>query len=382
MFPLQVSADENLINKIKKEGLRIVKFSENLYYLKLKNKKPKTGTEYIIVRIINDIEFELLGQGKIEGSQKNISYLKLIENGAYKRPAKGDYAIPLASGLEFEDITGEESDVDLKTTAVITDEKGYLQLGYSLLMGSYEVESTTLANSAKAFEYSFVSYYLKWYFDFAWRVGIEFNFYGSDIPTSDYYRDSYESERSYMNFKIMYRLKKWENTKFRSVFLASFINDEFETRNRDEFLLTTAYSLFGVGTRINYELTDHLIKNKGFGYKLSLLYLSLLYYPVVAAEDTGVSRGTEVKSSLSYSYDVGADLIIYWDKIPFIKRWLISLNYETTVYDLNFSGATVSESGFGYKIPPGTVAKEVDSNFKVMIGFRVEDFIGKFFKPR
>ncbi len=375
-------ADELTVQRILKTGLKIENVENDLYFVGLKTRKLVVGRDFIIVRVVSKTRFDLLAQAKVVGNQGRVAYLELLGEQMYKTPLKGDYAIPIGSGIDLDDKEGTQDDNLLAKEDVEDEEPGYIQLGYSFNAGEYLTESSSQANDAKIVKYNYFHFNFKWYLEFFWRLGFEYNYSSDKVPTATYFRNEFDSERSITDIKLYYKLKKWDNTNFRNIFIFNMITDEFSTENDDEHLLSSTYDLLGAGLKLNYEWTPDLIERTGFHLLLNKAYLGFIYFPIVDVTDLETSRGTSSESQFSYSYFAGLEASIYWDKIPYIKQWFLSLEYQTTVYDVKFSGDVRSAPDGFYPMPIGTETTEQQDTFKIMFGFRIQDYIGQFFKPR
>ncbi len=376
-------ADPVLIRKIKTTGLKVKGKVEGLYQIQLKKRKLKLGAEYLVVRLLSEDSFELLGQGKVEGHQNRMAFLKLDEENMFKQPLAGDYIIAITEGLNPEEKDGKVSEAELLEEEILPDEPGYIQLGYGYSLGSYNTQTDNAANFYKVVAYNYFSYDLTWYLDFAWRFGLNYHAYSDDIPTDTFERRSFQSKHNYTDFSGLFRLRKWGSSKWRSSFIISVITEEFSTNNNDEALLSTKFSSTGIGSRLAYEFNDPMWSHKSWGFALNDFYVQGRYLLSVGAEDGLVSRGTEAKSNFSYMVNIGANVLFYWDAIPFAKRWFLNLNYKLRRYDLTFSGPTVGQDINGaYEIPENGNYVESAETFSILFGLRLDDYIGKFFKPR
>lgn len=313
--------------------------------------------------------------------------VELDKDSVIKYPVEGDYAAPLSdpnalgdgAKKDQNDFLLPEEDPGLR----VNDRPGYLEVGMGGLLGSLSSTSSTVANiEKKVSSYRFSNFHIAYFSDF-FPIGITLDTHSGRFPTSTYYSDLVTSDESVSVLGFHYRLPPVLNQKLEFSLRVDMLNDRFSTDNTDENLLTTEVGAVGFGTRVRYSFEPLLWKpgkKQSFGIVLQAITADMVYYPMLNAQDIGVSRGSNSPESSGYRARIGATFLAWAGFIPLFKRWIFDCSYGFRSYGLNFSGPVTLESvPAPVPIPEGTRATEREGDFRFFFGFRIDDPIRSLF---
>lgn len=348
------------------------------------NSRFKKGDKVLFLRPTKN-NFDILARGvvnKIETAQVEI---ELEKESVMKQPQEEDLTVLLDKPYVAPPKTFPEPPQPALSTEDPDNpgDPGYIEL----LSGAYESsmasESAIPVNQSKRVgSYRFRNFRFTWFFEYYWRLGIEYEKLDGNFPTSTYFRQRVNSAQKYSRYGLSLRSRKFFKDRLRYTFQYLILKDVFETDNRDENLLTTSVSGAGLSQSIDWELESPIwTSKKRFDMKVQKIFVNLTLYPTLVGQDGLISRGGS-GGSYGYEYRVGLHSLMYVPWIPIFKRWLVDAHIGQTLYQFKFSGPTVSEANGIYNIPEGSSAKESRFFIFLGLGIRFDDFISKFFKPK
>ncbi len=367
---------------IEKSSVKVVKEQEGFFFVSVGDRKVRPDDYVLFVRPFEG-ELDILARGQIKAKQEGMALVELKIENISKIPRIGDYAVFMAPPWtpdpekDKEDATGF-----LKSEPPpIPGDPGYIEFDMGQFNSNLTTTGAPIANEAKNVAgYTFNYMHFVWYLEFLWRLGIEIERIAGAFPTTDYNRRSFDSSQNITNFKLNYRMRKFEdfwNT--RLTFKLINTTDTFDTSNEDAFLISTVYAGLGLGAEFNKEFSSGVWKPKGnLGFNIHKIYLDLNYFPQIGAVETIVSRGEEAAVT-ALEYRIGFESFLYIGWIPWFKRYVIKAFYGQRSYNLQFSGATESEF---LPVDENASYTETYDYWVVSFGIRLEDVVGQFFMPR
>lgn len=371
-------------NLLLKSGLRIQSDAEDIFEVEDQKGALKTGSKVLFVRTSKD-EFEIMARGKVEGRVNNKALITIESGSLIKRPLPGDLVVSLGSPWK----PGGGETETLSEAPVLTEEPplpgdpGYLEFTFGRVLAEARADTPNAANAYKQIP-TFESTYWRfvWFIEFAWRLGFEAEFFNGSVPTYSYFRREEQTSLNFTRFSVNFRTRKMWSDRLRWTFKAISSSNEFQTTNTDEALIGSVYSGFGPGVRLDYEVVAPTWTSEGgFGVRLQNVFVEADYFPILDAKDTTLSRGTSAGSS-SYSWRIGTSLLLDFKWFFWFRRMTLQATMGELVYDLKFTGPTISETGGIYTIPEGGNYKESLKFIFLSVGFRMDDYIGRFFMPR
>ncbi len=330
-------------------------------------------------------EYEIIAQGSVERSNQTISVVELNSDVLKKIPVRGDFAVLLAEPKQFEAKTSPAppSDLSLQQEKPPLPEAGYFDLGLINQSGRLEGESGNQANSYKDINsYQMKGFQFTWFLEFLPQYGISLQNSSSLVPVVSYYLRTYPSTFDRSSFRLLFRTRRSDHH-LRWTFFLENLSEKFTTGNSDEYILSSEYAFLGTGLNLAWEPRDTFHNPSRFWGSPQRLYFETGYFPIVNARDLGVSRGTSSSGSLRTELTVGYTHILRWDFVPWFKRFYVDLRHVVTDLKLSFQGNTTSEAGnLYYIVPQGGMYREQNRYFQVTFGIRMEDLVGRTFKPR
>lgn len=370
---------------------RITAEVEGLFVIDLDPLDQRPLPKYLLVVRTEDGDLEMVARAEVETIQNRRAFLKFEGEYIVKAPLVGDLAVSISAGApDISDGGGDAEAVLNLESPPLPPEPGYIQIDGGQFKG---VLDSTSSNATNAFKkgpsYNLGYLHFLWYLEFLWRMGLEFEQYSGAFPTKTYYREDGTSSDIFTQFSINIRSRRFWDERLRGTFRFLQFSNEFDTFNTDENLLTSSYQGTGFGARLDWELSstnwvpENL--NRWVSFNFHALSAELDLYPVIKAQDKGVSRGADSAGSLRQEVILAARFFMYTPKIPYFKRWFLELQSRQSTLNLKFSGATSNElvnTGAVYTIPEGGEYTENRSVTVISFGFRFDDVIGKFLKPR
>jgi hypothetical protein len=374
------------MEEIMKSSMKVIKEDEGVVSMTPPgNHSFAQGTQMLFFRKKGS-RLEMIATGKVLTEETDVKThqfqikVELDKDTIIKYPIEGDYAAPLADPTASNEANKkDENDYLLPEEpppAKPNHRPGYLEAGAGLLYGQLTSTSTTVANDAKASSaYRFKNVHFA-YFSELVPFGLELDSHGGSFPTSTFYHKVVASSESVSILGIHYRFEPILNKKLEFVAKVSSLSDQFTTDNKDENLLSTKVSGMGLGLRLNFNLEKPNWKpQKGESFlTLQAITAEAVYYPMLTASDTLVSRGTDSGGSTGMQLRISTTLLAYLNFIPVLKRWVFQGSYGFRSYNLKFSGPTVSENVLNpITIPQGTHATEKESDLRFFLGVRFDD---------
>ncbi len=343
------------------------------------------GTQMLFFRKKGS-RLEMIATGKVLTEETDVKThqfqikVELDKDTIIKYPIEGDYAAPLADPTASNEANKkDENDYLLPEEPPIAkpnNRPGYLEAGAGLLYGQLATTTSTVANDAKASSaYRFKNIHFA-YFSELVPFGVELDSHAGNFPTSTFYSKIVASNESVSILGIHYRFEPILNKKLEFVAKVNSLSDQFTTDNKDENLLSTKVSGMGLGLRLNFNLEKPNWKpQKGESFlALQAITAEAIYYPMITATDTLVSRGTDSGGSTGMQVRVSSTLLAYLPFIPLLKRWVFQGSYGFRSYNLKFSGPTVPENVLSpVPILQGTHATEKESDLRFFFGVRFDD---------
>jgi hypothetical protein len=216
-----------------------------------------------------------------------------------------------------------------------------------------------------------------------WRIGIEYERFGGFIPTATYFRENLNSKESYTRYGLGVRSRRFLDGRMRAIYKFITLSHAFDTENSDENLLTTKIDSAGLGIQVEYEFNHFLWlgRQSTWSFAVQDIYALAYLYPSMAVRDVNVVRGSSATGK-GIDYRLGINIIMYTRFVPGFKRWFLNIQLGQTSYDMRFSGGTKNDKSSPYKIPEGGTSTESRSYGMISFGYRFDDFLGKFFKPK
>lgn len=343
--------------------------------------------ENIVFIRVDGKRFEIISRGKVKTIQGTQAYVEMDRQSLMKFPLKGDVVIKLGEPWRPPvEVYPEPPSINVQAEEPPEPgDPGYIEIKGGQFFSSLASDNTTDANKYKSVgAYQFPYYSMTWFHEYAWRLGFEYEKINGDYPTFTYYHDVYATKENFSRLIINYRSRLMWNNLFRATARLGFLRNGFYTDNPDEGVISSDISAPGFGGKFHLEFAPANWKDESgpFKFKFQQAYYELMIYPMLAVSDGGASRGTSSGGSTGYEMRFGADMLIYLRWFPWFKRWLINAEYGEQIFNIKMSGATQKAADGVYTIPEGGSYKEIRRFYFLNIGWRWDDFIGKFFKPR
>lgn len=368
------------IDFIKKNAVPIKRIVDDIVIVN-SSSLLKLGDLIVVIRFYED-NLEIIARGQLVNVQNGELQAPLERAAVVRFPTTQDFVIPVAtlSGTPPEDI------LPSKEEAIIPDgpppyEPGYMNLSFGLKSGNLSAAGDSEVNSYKKYNYEFQETHFLWYFDFLWRLGLEYSAYTGAIPVKSYDRQERPTTFSEAKFALLYRLLPvWKE--LRPTLRLVSLNTDFKTTNNDEYIISSKHSGMGLGMNWHYLFSDNLYKQdaKAFGWTVNKAYLTADYFFSTTAVDGLVSRGNGLGQRTDLA--IGVTTLMYIRSIPWVKRYSIDILYGQSVSQTKFSGETKSAIDGYYTVPEGSSSTETESFFKVSFGIRFDDLVSFLIKGR
>ncbi len=395
--PVATGAPENtfLLSKVQeilKSAMRVLKEDEGVVAITSGKDHSLAPDTPILFFRKKGSRLEMIARGKmlteeVDPKTKKIIYLvELEKDSVIKYPQEGDFAAlltdPLADGIGDKKENNDFLLPDDEKNRVENDRPGYLEYGMGILLGSLTTDTSNLANVAKrSSAYRFQNSQFSYYSDF-FPVGVERVAHGGNFPTATYESERVNSSEQVSWLGVYYRFSPIWSKRLEVSAAFHSLSDRFETGNLDQNLLTTSVSATGFGLRARYQWVSPVWKpEKGeFFMRLQSIQMEGMYYPILTATDSGVSRGTDSAGSSGYQLRAGATVLAWIKFIPWFKRWVVHGSMGMRAYSLKFSGEPVQSTALGSEtITAGGTAHEREIDFRFFVGVRIEDPIRTLF---
>ncbi len=373
-------------NPIENVKIRIVGDNGGLLTIYQKD-LPNPPPRFLLFLRLNENSFEILGRGYIAGSQDNKYLIEIVRESIIKRPMEGDYVIPMAPPKDFPKL--EELLVVGSNTVSqepdLSEDKGYAQLDWgNLKNSSYLSTGFAQTNEYKdIYNYNPDSMHFLWYFDFLWHFGLEWSRINGKFLTNSYDKRQFYSEMNESKFSLHYRFRKFYRDQMRlAIKINSFTND-FLTENKDDYLLSSRTAGSGAGLRLSWERKEPQWQTEaGNPFTIQQIVLEHDYYPSLEIVDLDYSRGENSHGSTLTQQQVTISILTYLKWMPLFQRFVVDVSAGRSTSEIQFHGQTSAPTGL-----PNTILSEghYSENYdyiKVSFGLRMDDMIGRFFKPR
>ena len=361
---------------------RVVQLREGLVVYSAKV-PPKVGSRVMLQRVVGDA-LEILAQANVVAVQKDRVFIEVDKESIYKAPQVGDMVSLLGRPPNWSD-DDERRESELKASeAPLPPEPGFVELLYGATSGDLAVSSSNRTNAFKGpASYQLTDLQFRWYFEFLWRLGLSYKSWDGVFPTETYFRDIGESQWSGNEMRFNFRLRRMSEY-FRPTFFLVNFSEEFQTINPDENLVSSRYSGLGLGVRLAGEFVSMTWTSdvKYIDFSLSEIFFEYTHLQPEIKDTGPISRGSDSSGSSGQELRIGATALMYVPWIPLFKRYVFSVEYSQRTYDIQFSGPTVSENPDFFEIPENGSYSEQFSQFRWMIGIRLDDVIGEFLIPR
>lgn len=372
-------------SKIKQQSSVVAGRAGNRLIVKNKS-NLKVSDLLLFVRPLNG-NFDILARGKVSEVKKESVIVELDAISVAKQPLDGDLVISLSK--PFTPTTQNFPEPPPPPVSIedpgIPGDPGYFEAYGGVYDSSLKTEAPIPVNLSKQVgSYRFSNFKLAWFLEYFWRIGVEYERVEGVFPTSTYFRQRINSSLKYSRYGLTFRTRKIFNDHLRYSIQLNSLKEAFKTDNPDENLLSTTVDGYGIAHIIDWEFESPIwTSNKPYlDGRLQKLYASFTYFPSLSAVDGDVSRGLSSDGTTGSDYKLGLQAILYFKWIPVFKRWFFDLHLGQTTYELKFSGPTKSEVDGIYTIPENSKSKEIKNYYYIGFGFRFDDFISKFFKPK
>jgi hypothetical protein len=375
------------MQEVVKNAMSISREAEGIAYLPIKGQSFATGTQILFLRR-KGTRIETVATGYVVAEQKSILQVKIDTDAVIKYPQVGDLGVPLTDPTA--NAPGDKKDETSLPEPVNSLQKkrdysnGYLELAGGMLLGSYATTGTVpppingqTVVAANGFKnptgYKFLATKFVYYSGMI-PFGVEYESHSGNFPTQTYNLKSATSSETISTLSLNYRFNFGKNWLLH--LRAMTLSDDFQTSNTDENLIATKTTGLGFGLRAGYQFKSPIWqKRKGeFFAQLQDLTAEYTYFPSLNAVDGIVSRGISSSGSTGSMYRVGATVLLYFDAIPFLHRWVLEPSYGARTYDLKFSGTTIPEAGRPVgSLPPNGISHQTESDFRIYLGLRFQD---------
>lgn len=335
----------------------------------------------LAVRLNQDDEYEIIATGKVSSQKGELAKIQIDGSSMKKRPRADDFVVFLGPPMDFTfkkpDKPGEP--FEMKTGTEEVPENGYISLSSVSITETLKSESTTRANSYKGYNSVGRSgYSLEWFLEFLPSYGIKYVTGKGALPIRSYYRENVDASISETKFRLMYRMKRRGWFRFTGFFESA--DEQFATSNPDEYVIGTQASLTKLGASLSLEYGDLLLLRPSTWAQFTDLKVELLQIVAGRADDGLISRGSGNIQGQEMSVSAGFTFYLPW--MPWVKRYTLAVESFTSKRSMSFSGVTRSENSQFYEIPEGGSGTESYSGYRIWLGVRFEDVIGKALKPK
>lgn len=357
--------------------------SEQKVYFRNPQRMEFEENQYVVIVRHNpdDDEMEVISTGRFKSRPRE--HILLDDLNFKKLPQAGDLVAKTGDPLKKKDekAKAEPKNILPDAPTVSPLEAGYIEFSYLTGHQNTLTESPNQANAYKQINnLSDSGFRLRWFLDFFPNYGIDYQTRSGQVPIQSYYRSDVSATLSEQLFRLNYRNSKIGHSWRWNAFVESF-STEFQTNNPDEAVISTAAQGVGIGASLKYEPYSPLYSAKSTSMVVDGIGLEFSQSLMGTAVDALVSRGSSSRvSRQSLSLVAGTTLYLPW--VPYINRYFIEASYTTTNWSMAFSGPTRKEIGGPIEIPSGGTYAEKEKGWKILIGIRYDDLVGRIFKPK
>jgi len=366
-------------NEIRSKAIRIQAVDE--FVLTVKVDQDVKDQNILTVRLNEDDEFEIIATGKVTSQKSGLTRIKIDGDSMRKRPRTDDYVVFLGPPMEFtaKKPKAEGAPFAMEQEPAEAPEPGYMSFLMMNASESLESASSNQANSYKIYKSIPLSgYSFEWFLDFLSNYGLRISTAKGALPITSYFRQSVDASINAFKFRLMYRLKKRSN--FRFTFYLDSGDESFQTSNTDEYIVSTELNVSKLGAVAAFEPGELLLTSPGTKFQWTDLKFDYSVIISGQGKDGLISRGgaSQVQGS-EMSLSTGVTAYLPW--MPWVKRYVLSIELYQGTRNFSFSGDTKSEAN-GYLIPANGSYEEKFSGYRIWFGFRFEDVVGKTLKPK
>ncbi len=379
------------MDDIVRTSMKVIEEREGIVSVALPGQRSLANQTQILFFRRKNIRLEMIATGKVkteerEKSGRLVLKVELDKEGVVKYPREGDFAAPMADPTaigagdkkdNYDFFIPEEDEV-IKTNPL----PGYLSGGIGLFWGNLQTTPVAFVNQAKTSTgYRFSPMQIN-YFTHLLPLGIEYESYKGNFPTSTREGKVVKSSEAVSWLGFTYRFKPMLDKKLELQLRMSSLTDTFTTDNTDESLISSTLTGTGFGAKAVFVLKPNLWKReKGeMPIQLQSVFIEALYYPFVTITDTTISRGSSSSGSKATQLRAGATILAWFDFIPILKRWYVEGSIGLRTYSMKFSGATDRRTDPTPILQNGT-GSETHFDSRIIFGVRFEDPIKSIFYP-
>ena len=360
-----------------KGGFLLVPASE------LANPPPR----FLLFLRLKEGSFEVLGRGQVVALQDGNLLLEIDKGTLLKMPLVGDLAVPLAPPKEFPNLPELVATSSAKNELEneVPDDTGYIQLDFGKLKNSTYLSKGYFETN----EYKDIPLFnpdrthLIWYFEFLWRIGLEYTNTKGNFATNSYDLRRFMSSYSETKMSLHYRFHKIFNNKLRLTLKLSSLANEFITQNDDNYLLSSRSAGMGMGARMSWEFLEPTWSTESFQpFAIQQIIYDYDIYPKYEVQDVDFPRGQSSKGSKITQWQLTVSTLVYLKWMIFFKRYVVDLSYGQSQSNLMFQGEPFDMTDSFSKIQSDGHYTESYNYFRVSIGLRMDDLLGRLLKPR
>lgn len=340
----------------------------------------------LFIRKDND-NSEILGRGIIMAVQDGKFLIELDFETMIKRPRIGDFVVPMGPPKDFPKLP--DLNLNGSTSTVVQppepEEKGWAQLDGSVSSkGTYESVGFFKTNEYKDIPNYNPSYlHFIWYVDFLWRYGIEYTSISGSFLTNDYNHNRFPSDLKETRMSLHYRYPKFFYDQLRLTLKLNTFSNTFTTQNKDYYLLSSLASGTGFGARFAWELKPPQWETESYQpFTLQQIFFQYDLYPSLKIEDQEIFRGRSSNGSQLSQQQITISVLAYLKWMYLFQRYVIEFTWGQTQSKLKFSGSTDLANGKPSIVKPDGTYQESSQYMMISFGLRMDDLVGRFFKPR
>jgi len=351
------------------------------------NSLPEPPPRFLLMVRLEKDSFEILGRGQIVGIQDNKYLIELDRESMLKHPGEGDYAVPMAPPKNFPklpELLISNSGVSTEDPELPT-EQGYAQLDVGSLRNSSYVSQGFLGTN----EYKDIptfnpsTLHFLWYFDFLWHFGVEWNRVTGNFLTNSYDRRQFGSSMSESKISLHYRFRRFFYNKLRWTVKINSFNNTFSTENNDDYLLSSNTSGTGLGLRFGWEFKEPQWSTESYQpFAIQQIVYDYDLYSNLNVVDLNYIRGKNSNGSSLVQQQLTLSILAYLKWMPFFKRYVIDISAGQSRAQIQFHGPSSAPTGSLNTIAEEGIYSENYDFVKIAFGLRMDDLLGRFFKPR
>lgn len=302
-----------------------------------------------------------------EGSRKLFVFYQALEEG---KPEVGDRLF--SSGAPMSDaeralIREAQGLLPMLDKELEDLYNGLISLKVGLYQTTLSTQTNTDSNRFKDAGFIQKNFGLRWWFDFAPRLGMNLEFATGDIPITGFHREPETGSQKDMMVGLMLRTRFLGNP---TMFSLNYFNDSFVTTNPDDFILSSTYSGFNLNMTF-YELFKwSIFRAKWADLMLNNLEVGAGISPIMTVTDTVITRG----GGSGNGYQFNAGLEFHVGKIKFLKNFFFVFEGGMKMTNISFSGTPSTN------VQPNNSSSEQLTWYGLRIKFNMQDYLGEWIK--